>query len=146
MFRIARTLKAVTVNDHTEKVLSPQNDSQGRSLSLSLSLSPSPIFFPSLSSFPQLFLSLSPLRFHVLHLHVKLDWLQENWTVSHRNIRCLLPRILASPSPPSWYTQSVQTWPWRVVHAHIPRCRVSRHASACAPMVFAYFKLFRGRC
>lgn len=90
------------------------------------SLSPSLLSdFLSISVLFSPALSLSPLRFHVLHLHVKLDWLQENWTVSHRNIRCLLPRILASPSPPSWYTQSVQTWPWRVVartHPPVAAC------------------------
>lgn len=38
-----------------------------------------------------------PSRFHVLHLHVKLDWLRENWTVSHSNIyaRSLHPVSLA---------------------------------------------------
>lgn len=94
------------------------------------SLSPSLLSdFLSISVLFSPALSLSPLRFHVLHLHVKLDWLQENWTVSHRNIRCLLPRILASPSPPSWYTQSVQTWPWRVVariHPPVAACPDTR--------------------
>lgn len=74
-----------------------------------------------------------PSRFHVLHLHVKLDWLRENWTVNHSNTRAVFavsPSLLFSF--PSRYTLAG-------VYA------LSRRTQMCAPIVFAYFKLFRGR-
>lgn len=82
ILRIAKTLKAVTVNDHTEKVLSSQMTHR-RTDTHSLSLSRSRSFHLYSLCLCLLWslcngLSLSPLRFHVLHLHVKLDWLGEN--------------------------------------------------------------------
>lgn len=71
-----------------------------------------------------------PSRFHVLHLHVKLDWLRENWTVSHSNTRAV---FIVSPASPSRYTLAGALY------------ALSHRTQMRAPIVFAYFKLFRGR-